>query len=333
MGHSDKSPTSENTLSQPLVTICVTAYRRPTMILQSLLSCTTQDYRPLEINISDDSPNDLVEKMVRSVAVPEGIKLSYRRNIPSLGEPGNVNSLFEHASGQYLLLLHDDDVLLPGAIRALVNAMADTPAAVAAFGGQDVITDSGELDPIESKAISQRFKQEPHLAGIITDPLLCSLEHRFPNDGYLVESAAARAIGYRSVAEVGRAGDCDFAIRLGLHYQERSFILVADTISQYRLTKGSSRTNVGICWRHYEVLAKMENLTLQQTAARDELMEFYTPYALVDNAVFGQRQKALSIFFAKGYRRQSSFVRRAYHLLLIFFPQIYRLRRFVNLEA
>lgn len=327
----DNLPEHNIELSESLVTICMTAYRRPTMILQSLLSSIAQDYRPLEIDISDDSPNDFVQKTVESLLIPEGISLRYRRNSPSLGEPENVNSLFNKARGRYLLLLHDDDVLLPGAVSALRNAIADTPQAVAAFGVQDVITDSGELDQVEGLAISKRCKREPHLAGVITDPLLCSLEHRFPNDGYLVETAAARSVGYRSVVEIGRAGDRDFAIRLGERFQDRPFVLIAKTVSQYRLTAGSSRTNVGICWKHYDVLAKMNKLTPPQAAARDELMEFYTPYALVDNAVLGRKKKAISIFFSKGYRQRSSSLRRAYHLLLIVFPQIYRLRGFVNL--
>ena len=46
-------------------------------------------------------------------------KQSYLRNESSLGQAGNVNQLFARARGERLVLMHDDDFLLPGALTAM----------------------------------------------------------------------------------------------------------------------------------------------------------------------------------------------------------------------
>lgn len=63
----------------------------------------------LEILISDDSSDDLVERVVSEQSPHFRGKLRYRRNQPRLGAVANWNSLLEWASGEYVLLLHHDE--------------------------------------------------------------------------------------------------------------------------------------------------------------------------------------------------------------------------------
>lgn len=98
-----------------LISISIPTFRRPSYILHAIHSCMIQDYRPLEIDVSDDSPSDETETLLRSINLPQGISLRYWRNAPSLRQAGNVNKLFRSARGSRLVLLHDDDALLPGA--------------------------------------------------------------------------------------------------------------------------------------------------------------------------------------------------------------------------
>jgi glycosyltransferase involved in cell wall biosynthesis len=323
---------SANHTSNSLVTIAMTAYRRPTMILQALLSCTAQDYRPLEIDVSDDSPNDDTEKAVRSIAVPDGISLRYRRNRPSLGEPENVNSLFGNARGRYTVLLHDDDALLPGAVSTLMEAITCHPGAVAAFGIQEVIWNSGESSPEESQQLNAYYLRDARFAGLLEDPLLSALRRQFPNNGYLVETEAARRVGYRGHAQIGRAGDTDFGIRLGQLYRNQAFVFVAQPVSQYRMTDGSSRSMTGISSKIYEFLEAMEDLSPAQSEARYELMRRLTQHAVVDNALNRNRRRALQMFLSKPYRARVSLQMALYHLTLIAWPRLYRLKPYTNLK-
>ena len=127
-----------------LITISIPTHRRPSLLLHALYSCLLQEYRPLEIDISDDSPSAETEAIVRSLTLPEGISLRYWRNSPSLGQAGNVNKLFAEARGAKLILLHDDDALMPGAVSVLHDAFSWSDFVVASYGLQLVITENGE---------------------------------------------------------------------------------------------------------------------------------------------------------------------------------------------
>ena len=311
-----------NSDQDKLITICITAYRRPSLILQALLSCLAQEYRPLEIDVSDDSPNADVEQAIRLLRIPEGISLRYRRNSPSLGEPANVNSLFANARGSRLLLLHDDDQLAEGAVAALAQAFAVDERVIATFGFQDVISHEGEAQPEDSHALNEFFYRTPSSVGVIADPLLSALRRQFPNNSYLIQSDVARSTQYRSHGEIGRAGDTDFGIRLGQKFSDSLFVLLPRVTSRYRITRNSSGTQSGVAAKLYASLNALESLTPEQAQARDELMRHIQSQALLDYAAYGERRKALQIYRSRAYRRGSSVVQRSYHLALILAPRM-----------
>jgi glycosyltransferase involved in cell wall biosynthesis len=315
-----------HTDSENLVTICVTCYRRPTMAVECLVSCILQDYRPLDIDVSDDSPNADTEVAIRKLVVPDGINLRYRRNTPSLGEPNNVNSLFQAARGRHVVLLHDDDILLPGAITKMHQALISCPEAIGAFGIQEIINNGGEYKDDDTHSANAFYHRTAEDAGIIRDPLLSALRRQFPNNGYMLDTQAALATGYRDHVAIGRAGDTDFAIRLSQRFSDKSFVFIAESTSRYRISTGSSRTLTGISWKLYELLKNMQGLTAPQLLARDELMQHLVHHAMVDNALNSKSMRALRIMFSKPYRKAGLADKVFYHLLLIAVPQLYRIR-------
>src|ERR1035438_193905 len=153
-------------MDDDLITICIPTHRRPSMLLHAFTSAIAQDYRPLEIDISDDSPSDDSAALVKSVPVPQGITVRYRRNAPSLGQAANVTSLFTQARGERLVLLHDDDTLLPGAIRALDEAWRATPGIIAAYGIQQVIRENGEISIVDTQRHNERHHRVAEDTGV-----------------------------------------------------------------------------------------------------------------------------------------------------------------------
>ena len=117
-----------------LITISIPTYRRPTLLLSCLQTCFMQDYRPLEIDISDNSPDDQTGQLVRQITPPPGVTIRYWRNEGGLGPVGSVQKLFDKARGRRILLLHDDDALLPGAVSALNGGFGWSPDVVLAYG-------------------------------------------------------------------------------------------------------------------------------------------------------------------------------------------------------
>ena len=313
-----------------LITICMPTYRRPSLLLHAIHSCLLQDHRPLEIDIGDDSRSPDTENLVRSFVLPPGVTLRYWRNSPSLGQHGNVNKLFALARGSKLVLLHDDDALLPGAIAELYRAFSLSDSVIASYGMQHVIAENGESSPTDTVSHNNHSNRTPAFTGLQRDVVKCALWRQFPNNGYLVETSLARTIGYRSNEEIGDACDTDFAIRLALANRSSHFVFVNRYTSQYRLLPFSARTAHNNCWKAYDEFQKIADLTPEQRQARDLLLRKIAEQSVVDNAFHGRRKRALEIFFSSFYPSRKATVKATYHLGLIAFPGLLAFRDLIR---
>ncbi len=91
----------------PLVSICIPAYNDPILFKRCLDSILSQDYPQIEIVVSDDSTNDQIKVLLEEVSIDHQIK--YVLNVPALKSPVNWNNALDHASGDFVLLMHHDD--------------------------------------------------------------------------------------------------------------------------------------------------------------------------------------------------------------------------------
>jgi GT2 family glycosyltransferase len=108
----------------PLLSICVPCYHRPDMLERALRSL---GHLPAEVEliISDNSTqNDLCEQVTRRVLANEpSTRWTYYHNLP--GGCGGTNwvACVERARGHYILMLHDDDYLLPGSVDTMLRVL------------------------------------------------------------------------------------------------------------------------------------------------------------------------------------------------------------------
>lgn len=91
------------------ISLCVPSYNRPDTLSQLINSFVNQKYKNKELVISDDSTTDEIKNIVRQYSLPE---IKYSHNKPNLGLAKNLFKSMENASGDYLIILGDDDVLL-----------------------------------------------------------------------------------------------------------------------------------------------------------------------------------------------------------------------------
>ncbi len=315
---------------EKLISICIPTYRRPTQLLHAIHSCVTQTYRPLEIEIGDDSPDNDSERLVESIVLPTGVSLRYRRNVPSLGQAANINALFAAVRAKYVVVLHDDDVLLPQAISQMHAVRQREPQAVAVYGCQQVIHENGERSESLSEALNIRYHRTATDAGPQPDALVAAFLRQFPNDGYMIDADRARAVGLRSFAEVGESCDTDFGIRLAMQSAADSFFFIDTMTTQYRLSTSGLSGSRDISWRFYDYLLSLPNrFTPAQQAARETLLREIAVQATVEHALRGNRRSAFRIISSGFYPRQrkAGLLKLLYHLSLIAFPQIDLLRR------
>ena len=130
------------------LTICIPTYRRPSLVVRSIRSAIEAS-RPwagvVELIVSDNSPEVTREACQAELSSWPG-KARYLGNATNIGLVGNLNQCVAHARGRYVLILHDDDYLLPSATRDILAATqrAADPHPVLLFG-VEVVDGDGRI--------------------------------------------------------------------------------------------------------------------------------------------------------------------------------------------
>jgi glycosyltransferase involved in cell wall biosynthesis len=111
----------------PLISVCIPAYNRESVLPALLDSILNQDFEDFDIVIAeDDSPErQAIAAKVKEYQHRFGEKLDYQENLKTLGYDGNLRRLVELAKGEYLLFMGNDDLLAPGALSAVANAVRE----------------------------------------------------------------------------------------------------------------------------------------------------------------------------------------------------------------
>lgn len=117
--------------SAPIISIAIPTYNRCRRLEETLtrLSAHPEVFEDwVEIVVSDNASTDSTPEIVSTFMARTGKYIRYGRNTNNLGIDGNIHAVSRLANGRYLLLMSDDDLLLPGALtklRTLVNTTPD----------------------------------------------------------------------------------------------------------------------------------------------------------------------------------------------------------------
>jgi len=111
--------------TRPLLTIAIPTYNRSAFLRQLLDSLAEQvrNEPRVEVVVSDNASTDdtpsLLEERQRL-----GLPLRYLRNAQNVGPDANFLQCFERASGKYVWIIGDDDLLLPGAVDHVLEYLS-----------------------------------------------------------------------------------------------------------------------------------------------------------------------------------------------------------------
>jgi glycosyltransferase involved in cell wall biosynthesis len=129
-------------MNAPLVSILVPSYNQGRFLRETIDSCLAQDWRPLEVIVMDGGSTDSTLDVLRSYPAGELHWTSERDE----GVADAVNKALARACGEILTIQSSDDVFLPGAVRAAVEALNARSDAALAYGDVELIdADSRKL--------------------------------------------------------------------------------------------------------------------------------------------------------------------------------------------
>ena len=103
-----------------LVSICIPTYKQTKYLKLCLDSILAQSFKDYEVIISDDTSDDSVKDFVSTYKIQN---LSYFKNVPAIGTPGNWNAAIAKAKSKYIKVMHHDDYFLkPDSLQKFVAA-------------------------------------------------------------------------------------------------------------------------------------------------------------------------------------------------------------------
>lgn len=107
------------------ISICIPQYNRIDYLLKNLEIISKQTYIDIEVVVSDDNSTDDTCDRISALIETYRYPLIYKRNKINQGFDRNLRQSLELASGDYLLILGNDDSLnFPDAVENLVNFLS-----------------------------------------------------------------------------------------------------------------------------------------------------------------------------------------------------------------
>jgi hypothetical protein len=237
-----------------------------------------------------------------------------------MGQARNVDSLFERAEGELILLLHDDDRLIPDALATLQSCFDAHPDIVAAFGKQQIIDTEGKIKWATTHGVNEGYDRIPEHEGRQSSSLQSAIIQQFPNDGYMIRADSAQEIGYY---HSGASDACDMAFGIALARNTDGDFFYTDTYtSQYRQSKQSVARgdDAGDAAYHsFRIVLEEVAKDIQEEPRVEDWLRRKAPVAIMNAAEQGFAQEGLQWFFGKHHRHR--------------IPTLGGVRRFVHLVS
>ena len=124
------SSSTPNLLGTPVrISVCIPAYNRPAELRELLESIATQDCAPHEVVICEDNSPQRADIAAVVAEMQDGLggRIRYFENAENLGYDGNYREFIRRATGDYCLVMGNDDVLAPGALATVADVVRRTP--------------------------------------------------------------------------------------------------------------------------------------------------------------------------------------------------------------
>lgn len=122
--------------SRPLISLIIPTRERCETLSYSLQTVITQDYDNFEILVCDNAGIDGTAEVVARASDP---RLRYVRAPGRLSMADNYEFAVENARGEFVVIIGDDDAVMPGAIRELADCIHEMPADVYAWRAHEYI--------------------------------------------------------------------------------------------------------------------------------------------------------------------------------------------------
>ena len=220
-----------------LVSIAIPTFDRLDYLKEAVASALAQTYHNVEVLIGDDGPTGVIQAWCRG-AVSRDARVRYQRNHKNLGLAGNWNALADSARGEFLVIIGDDDRLLPDFVGKLLAAIR--PAAQVAFANHYLIDSRGARLGAESYQHTRLYHRDRLPAGEVANAAICVWRKSIPLSATLMHTRDIQRLRFKEDVNIPEIET--FAL---LAQEGARFVFVPEYLSEYR-THAQSYTATGL---------------------------------------------------------------------------------------
>lgn len=132
-------------LNSPYFSVLIPCYNRPEYVSQAVASVLTSTDNDFELIVSDNCSPRQAEVMQALAAFAKDSRLTFITQAENLGEARNRHFLMQKAKGVYRIILADDDLLAPHALKTLRATIATQPGYDIYFFGYTVVDEDNRV--------------------------------------------------------------------------------------------------------------------------------------------------------------------------------------------
>ena len=170
----------ERIIPDPWVTVVIPTYRRPHLLKEALNSVLKQQSTDflwdilIVDNEADDGKENDTERLVRQI---NDSRILYYRNSENIWVGDNFNRCFLLARGEWVVMLHDDDLLMSNALKTIGSLIRGYDTEERPIGAIAASYIQVEYDPIRDEIKEDVLQIDRHYASCPTDMKVYHLTH------------------------------------------------------------------------------------------------------------------------------------------------------------
>ncbi len=235
---------------KPLITIGLPTHKRLAYLQEAVASALAQTYAPIEVLVSDDGPGTEIGPWVQAQAQKDP-RIRYRRNARNLGLAGNWNAVVDAAQGEWLVLIGDDDRLLPEFLEQLAELIQPNVSVI--FSNHHLIDQHGQRLEEASRQQTITYARDQLPSGRLANPEAWVWRNVVPVSSALLRTADVRRLRFKEDLNTP-----EIELFLRLAREGAGFVFSPEYLMEYR-THPQSATTTGL-WgeRLAEYLLPME---------------------------------------------------------------------------
>jgi glycosyltransferase involved in cell wall biosynthesis len=221
-----------NSTERVSVTIGIPTYSRLHYLKESTSSALAQTYPHLEILISQNPhPDPVVRKRIEGYCrelADNDFRVRYQLLPRDVGPPANFNAIADAASGEFLMMIGDDDRFMPNAIEDMVSTVGDETVLV--FGKRHMIDAAGKRFKLKLEPQSGWVEAQDRVpAGRLANSELWAWQQAMGTETSLIRTRNFRRIRFRENIDM-----CDVEFFILLAREQGEFIFVPEYVTEYR---------------------------------------------------------------------------------------------------